>query len=240
MPGHAWIPRHAALGRAGRDPQARVGLRPALRVLRDPVVPRLVPVAPAGRHRGRGGLARRQGCARAGAGQRELHVLRQGPARWHPRAGAAAAPARQRAGHRPHPRLLPAARRDAARPDRGHRDHTGHRALLRPLVPARQPHRAAAHAALRVARGLPRPLRPHQGVGARGGHPQQRDRRVPGRDRGRRRRAGGVPGRRPARRGGGLRLLRRGRHRGRGLRRQDPAGGDRRAGRADHGARPRS
>ena len=44
----------------------------------------------------------------------------------------------------------------------------------------------------------------------------QRDRRLPRRDRGRRRRARAVPDRRPARRRRRVRLLRRGRHRGRG------------------------
>ncbi len=50
--------------------------------------------------------------------------------------------------------------------------------------------------------------------GTRRGHPVQRHRRLPRRDRGRPRRARALPGRGPARRRGRVRLLRRGRHRG--------------------------
>ena len=56
-----------------------------------------------------------------------------------------------RAGHRPRARVLPAARRDAPGPHRGHRDHARRRAVLRPVVPARQPHAAAPDAPLRLA-----------------------------------------------------------------------------------------
>ena len=68
---------------------------------------------------------------------------------------------------------------------------------------------------LRLDRRLPRAARP--GPRARAGRrrPQQRHRRLPGRDRGRRRRARALPHRGPAGRGRRLRLLRRGRHRGR-------------------------
>ena len=99
IPGHAWVPNLARTrlsDGAGGQPQAGLGLRPALRVLRDPLVPRLVRLPPAGRPGRRGGLAGHARGARAGAGQRELHVVRQGPARWHPGADPAAAPARRR------------------------------------------------------------------------------------------------------------------------------------------------
>ena len=45
--------------------------------------------------------------------------------------------------------VLPPARRDPSRPDRGHRRHPGRRALLRPVLPARECHGAAPDAPLR-------------------------------------------------------------------------------------------
>ena len=71
----------AARRRPGRAAQAGLRLRPALHVLRHPGLPRRVRVAAARRGAGRGALARRAGRARAGPGQRELHLLRQGPRR---------------------------------------------------------------------------------------------------------------------------------------------------------------
>ena len=61
--------------------QDRLRLRPPLLVLRDPVLPRLVRLPAPARAAGRGRLAGRPGRARAGPGQRELHLLRQGPGR---------------------------------------------------------------------------------------------------------------------------------------------------------------
>ena len=142
-----------------------------------------------------------------------------------------------RAGHRPGAGVLPAARRDAPRPARVHRDDARRGAVLRPVVPAREPRGAAPDAPLRRRGRLPRPLRANPRARARGGHPQQRHRRVPRRDRGRPRRAGGVPRRGPAGRRRGVRLLRRGRHRGARAPRQGRPDGGRRARRADHRAR---
>ena len=65
--------------------------------------------------------------------------------------------------------------------------------------------------------GLPGAVRADPRAGPRGRHPQQRDRRLPRGDRAGPGRAGGVPQRGPARRGRRVRLLRRGRHRGRRL-----------------------
>ena len=65
-------------------------------------------------------LAGRAGRARAVPGQRELHVLRQGPRR-PPAARDAAARAGRGRRHRPGPGVLPAARRDPAGAGRGDR-----------------------------------------------------------------------------------------------------------------------
>ena len=106
--------------RPGRLPQARLGLRPPVHVLRHPVLPRLVRLPPAGRRAGRGGVAGLDRRARARAGQRELDVLRQGPRR---PAGArdAAAAAGRRRRHRADAGVLPAAGRAAAGPAGGAR-----------------------------------------------------------------------------------------------------------------------
>ena len=85
-------------------------------------------------------------------------------------------------------------------------------------------------AAVRRPRAVPRPARPDPGAEPAGRGPVQLHRRLPRRDRGRPGRARAVPERRPARRDRDLRLLRRGRHRGRvaarqaGPRRRSPAG----------------
>ena len=63
---------------------------------------------------------------------------------------------RRRAG----PRLLPPARRDAARAARGDRDHARRRAVLRPLLPARQQRGAPPDAPVRRPRELPGAARP--------------------------------------------------------------------------------
>ncbi len=77
-----------------------------------------------------------QGRPRAVPGQRELHVVRQGPRR-----PAAARDAAARAGGRRRRRagagVLPAARRDPARPGRRDRVDAGRRGVLRPVLPAR-------------------------------------------------------------------------------------------------------
>ena len=132
----------------------------------------------------------------------------------------AAARAGRRRRHRAGPGLLPPAGRDPARAGRGDRDDARRRAVLRPVLPARQRDGAAPDAPLRRPGELPRAARPDPRAGARGRGPLQRDRRLPRRDRGRPRDALRLPGRRPAGRHRRVRLLRRGRHRGRDVRRQ--------------------
>ena len=78
-----------------------------------------------------------------------------------------------------------------------HRDHAGRRALLRPVLPARRRAGAAADAPLRRHGLVPRPARPGARAVARGRRPSQRHRRLPRRDRGRRRRAERLPDPRP-------------------------------------------
>ncbi len=105
--------------RADGSAQAGQRLRPAVLVLRDPVVPGLVRLEAPQRRARRGPVAGRAGRQGAVPGQRELHVLRQGPRR--PSApGDAAARAGGRRGRRAGAGVLPPARRDPARP--GHRD----------------------------------------------------------------------------------------------------------------------
>ena len=166
-------------------------------------------------------LAGRAGRPRAGPGQRELHVVRQGPRRPAAARDAAAGAGRGRR-HRAGPGELPAAGRDAARPDRGDDRDAGCAAVLRPVLPARQRPGAAPDAPVRRHRALPRALLDHPGGGTDRRHPVQRDRGLPRGDRGRPRRARAVPGRCPPRRRRGLRLLGRGRHGGGDPRR--PAG----------------
>ncbi len=141
--------------RADGPAQAGQRVRPALLVLRDPELPRLVRLPAADRRARRGALAGRAGRARAVPGQRELHVLRQGPRRPAPPRDAAA---RARRGRRrgAGARVLPPARRDPAGP--GHRDrvHARRGAVLRPLLPARVRPGAAADAPVRRRRELPR------------------------------------------------------------------------------------
>ncbi len=84
--------RRAAVGTA----EDRVRVRPAVRVLRDPVVPRGVRLPAPGRRAGRGPVAGRPGDPRAVPGERELHVLRQGPGRPAAAGEAAAGAGRRR------------------------------------------------------------------------------------------------------------------------------------------------
>ena len=74
-----------------------------------------------------------------------------------------------------------------------HGRHPRRRAVLRPVLPARQRAGAAPDAPLRRPRAVPRPARRRTPPGAARRHPQQRDRGVPGRDRGRRRGAVRLP-----------------------------------------------
>ncbi len=99
----------AAVPRRRGPAEDRVRLRPPVLLLRDPVLPRRVRLPPAARDPGRGALAGRQRRARAGAGQRELHLLRQGPGQPSAARGGAARPGRDR-GHRAGQDQLPAAR----------------------------------------------------------------------------------------------------------------------------------
>ena len=151
-------PRLAAPQAAGLGPdrraEARLRLRPALRVLRDPHLPRRVRLPAAGRGAGRGAVAGLAGRHRAGAGQRELDLLRQGPRR-PALAGEAAAAAGRGRGHRPRAGGLPAAGRAAPGPARGHRRHRPGRAVLRPVVPALLADPAAPDAPVRRHRRLP-------------------------------------------------------------------------------------
>ena len=88
----------AAVRRRGRAAEDRVRLRPPVLLLRDPVLPRRVRLPSPARDPGRGPLAGRQRRPRAGAGQRELHLLRQGPGQPAAARGGAARPGRHRAG----------------------------------------------------------------------------------------------------------------------------------------------
>ena len=158
--------------------QAGLGLRPALHVLRDPVVPRLVREPPADRRPRRGPLAGCRRGPRAVPGQRELHVLRQGPRR-PATPGDVAAGAGGRRRRRAGAGVLPPAGRDAARAARGDRDHARRGAVLRPLLPARQQRGAAADAPVRRSGELPRPARAGAVLGAGSRGALQRHRRLP-------------------------------------------------------------
>ena len=122
---------------------------------------------PAGRGARRGAVAGRPGRDRAGAGQRELHLLRQGPRRPAVAGEAAAAAGRDR-GHRPGAGGLPAAGRAAARAcSRSSPATDGDRAVLRPVLPALLAGAAAPDAPLRRHRRLPRADRAGPRPGAR-------------------------------------------------------------------------
>ena len=155
------------------------------------------------------------GRQRAVPGQRELHVLRQGPRR-PPAARDAAARAGRGRRHRAGAGLLPAARRDPPGPDRGDRHDA--RAWCRYFDLSFQhasADGAAPDAPLRRPGQLPRPARAGPRAGPAGRRPLQRHRRLPRRDRGRPADPVRLPRGGPDGRHGRLRLLRRGRHRGR-------------------------
>ena len=211
-PGWRDIPA-AAVPRRGRPAEDRVRLRPPVLVLRHPLLPRRVRLPPPARDLGRGPLAGRQRRPRAGPGQRELHLLRQGPGQPAAARGGPARPGRHR-GDRAGQDQLPAARRAAAGADRGDRGHPRRGALLRPVVPACQRPGAAGHAAVRRPGAFPRPARPDPGAEPAGRGAVQLHRRLPRRDRGGPGRARDVPEPRRTGRDRDLRLLRRGRHRG--------------------------
>src|SRR5690348_3670902 len=215
----------AAVRRRGGAAEDRVRLRPPVLILRDPVFPRRIRLPPPARDPGRGPLAGRQQRARAGAGQRELHLLRQGPGQLAAARGGAARSGRHR-GHRAGQDQLPAARRAAAGPDRGDRVHPGCGALLRSVLPARQRPGAAGDAAVRRPGAFSHPARPDQGPEPGGRGAVELHRRLPGRDRGGPDRARAVPEPRRPGRDRDLRLLRRGRHRGGVATRPAGAGGD--------------
>mgnify|MGYP006196999717 CR=1 FL=1 len=143
------------------------------------------------------GRAGRQGAV---PGQRELHVLRQGPRRPAP-ARDAAARARRRRGGRAGPGVLPPARRDPPRSRHHDRRNPRCRRLLRPVVPARLQRRAPPDAPFRRPRELPRAARADPGAGPAGRSPLQLHRGLPRRDRSGVRRAGCVRARAPALRG---------------------------------------
>ncbi|CAA9394824.1 MAG: Ribosomal protein S12p Asp88 (E. coli) methylthiotransferase, partial [uncultured Nocardioides sp.] len=199
--------------------QAGERLRPPLLLLCDPELPGLLRQPATQRRADRSAMAghrRRQGALPR---QRELHLLRQGPRR-SPPAGDPAAGAGGDRRRSARPGLLPPAGRDAAGVDRGHRGHSRRRALLRPLLPARQRDGAAPDAPLRRPRELPGPARAHPHPQPAGGGPLQRDRRFPRRDRGRSADVVRLPRGCADGRDGRLRLLRRGRHRGCDVRRE--------------------
>ena len=187
--------------------QDRRRLRPLVRVLRDPVVPRTAAqprrrVDPA---RGRRARGARDRARRPGPG-----VVRQGPP-GRARGGLDRA-ARQggRRAHRLGAAAVPLSERSHRRADR--RDLRERGAVLRPLAPAREQAAAASHATLGRRQPLPRADRRHPGAAARRRLPLELHRRLPGRDGGRSRPAAAL------RRGGAarlvrlLRLLTRGRH----------------------------
>ena len=211
-------PRLAAPPPAGLRPlgraEAGLRLRPALRLLRHPDLPRRVRLPAAGRG------ARRGASGWPAQGVTELVLVSENSTSYGkdlgdlrslekllPRLAA-------RRGHRPGPGRLPAAGRAAAGAARGDRWDAGRRAVLRPVVPALVARTAAADAPVRRHRAVPGADRAGPRARARRRLPHQRHPRLPRGDRGRRRRARALPDRGPAGRGRRLRLLRRGGHRG--------------------------
>ena len=114
--------RHRLDTGPGRPAEAGQRLRPAVRFCAIPRVPRRVRLPYAGRAARRGGVAGPRRGPGAGAGQRELHLLRQGPGR-PAGAGEAAAAAGRGRRHRPGAGELPAAGGDPAGPGGGDRHH---------------------------------------------------------------------------------------------------------------------
>ena len=190
-------PAPAPLGRAVGLRQDRGGLRPDVRVLRHPQLPRTAaqPRRGVDPRRGRPAGRRRDRAGRAGPGQ-----LRQGPSgrarrRRHRPAGRGGAGAGG-----PDPAALPVPVRSVGRADRRHR--LERRAVLRPLPAARVEAAAAADAALGRRRPVPPPHRRHPHPVPRRGLPVELHRRLPGRDGGGPRPAAGL------RRRGAARLVR--------------------------------
>ena len=146
--GHGWLPRarHRLDDSPIGVPQAGVRVRPAVYVLRDPVLPGLVRVAADRRGAGRGPLACLDGRPGARAGQRELDVVRQGSRRPARARGAAAAAGCAR-GCGAGPGDLPATGRGPPGSGRGHRGDSGRCAVLRSVLPAREPSGCCAECA---------------------------------------------------------------------------------------------
>ena len=177
--------------------QAGLRLRPPLHVLRDPELPRLVRLPPALRRARRGALAGRPGRARAVPGQRELHVLRQGPRR-----PPAARDAAARAGRAStawsgcgsptssRPRPARPGRRRSPRPPAWRRTSTSPSSTPSGPVLRRMRRFGDSESFL----GL---LDQVRGAGARGRRPLQLHRRLPRRDRGRPRDRCATSSRRP-------------------------------------------
>ena len=145
----------AAGGRARRPAEARLRLRPALRLLRHPVVPRGVRLP---RRRPRSSARRAGWPSRASASwcwsaRTPPPTARTcGDLRSLEKLLPALAAVR---GHRPGCGVLPAAGRDPARADRGHRRHPRCAPLLRHVLPARLRAGAAPDAPVRRHRALP-------------------------------------------------------------------------------------
>ena len=216
--------------------EAGLRVRPALRVLRDPVLPRLVRVPTRRRRARRGAVARR---ARASASSCWSARTRRPTARtsatcgrsrrccpsWPPIDGIERVRVSYLQPAELRPTLVEAI---ATTPGVAPYFDLSFQHASRPVL--RRMRRFGGPRTFLDLLGRIRALAPRRGCA------QQRDRRLPRRDRGRRRRARAVPDRGPARRRRRVRLLRRGRHRGRRLRRASSTSDDRRAGRADHDA----
>ncbi len=237
VPGHGWGPRVVRTrlddspGGAAED---RVRLRPAVLVLRDPVLPRRVRVPDAAED------LLGEAAWLAEHGVRELYLVSENSTSYG-KDLAGGARTRwpcccrdwRRAGHRPGAGVLPAARRDPTR--------RWSSAIATTPGVADYFDLSFQHASEAVLRRMRRfgstesfldLIERIRDLAPARRHPHQRDRRLPRRDRGRRGRTGPVPDGGAAGRGRRVRLLRRGRHRGRGPARQAGRGHDRRAGRA--------
>ena len=166
-------------GRPDGAAEAGVGLRPALLVLRDPQLPRLLRVA----------ADQPRSCDEAGwlaaTGVRELFLVSENSTSYGKDLGdlrlLETLLPRARRGRRrtTGAGLLPAAGRDAARSGRDDRVDAGGGRLLRPVVPARGAAGAPADAAVRGRRTLPDVARRGASGRARRGCAQQLHRRLP-------------------------------------------------------------
>ena len=155
------LPAPGADGAVGL-PEGGRGLRPRVRVLRHPVVPRQAALAHAGVDRGRGPQPRRGRRRRARARRAGPRLVRARHRRAR-LARAAAAPARHARGRRPgaRPAALPLPERGARPARRDDARAADGRALLRPLAAARRRRAAATHEAVGERRPLPRRDRRH-------------------------------------------------------------------------------